>query len=200
MCKTFPFILFLLAMMVSFRTQANESGPLASWPPGANWQSTARPTTILHPRGCLYLGSRVYVLQGRFGGIALPAYPEEDPPIEARSFIYFFLDKPISVCASKESGGKAWINIHRLASGVTSDEYYHYLVKYWGQWEQVRITASLLNVETALPGPIGIYKVSKVCFRGKHKGKVGSLWWCMSGKTWDGLYQESEQWINGNVS
>lgn len=197
MRKTFPFFLFLLAMMVSFHAQANESGPLASWPPGANWQSTAQPATTLHPPGCLYLDSKVYTLQGRFGGVAWTADPEEDPPIEARSFIYFFLDKPISVCASKESGGKAWRNVHRLAMGLASDEYYYYLVKYWGQWEHVRITATLTSVETALPGPIGFYKATKICFRGEHEGKVGSLWWCMSDKTWGGLYQESKQWVNG---
>lgn len=195
MCKVFPAI-FVLAMMVNLGTRAAEAGSLASWPPGANWQSTAKLTANPNPPDCLYLWSKSYTLEGRLGGVAWPADHQEDPPIESHSFIYFFLDEPISVCASKESLGKAWTNVTRLAIGVRSNEFYHYLVKYWGQWEHVRVmTATLGNVNTALPGPIGIDNFSKICFRGQHHGKAGSLWWCMSGKTWGDLYKESKQWI-----
>lgn len=196
MCKA-ALAIFVLAVMVNIGTRGAELSPLASWPPGVDWQSTAKPAVNPDPPECLYLETKSYTLEGRLGGVAIPADSQEIPPIEAHSFIYFFLDKPISVCASKESLGKAWINVTRLAIGVYSNEFYRYLVKYWGQWGHVRVVATtLIDIDTALPGPVGISDFSKICFRAQYSGNTGSQWWCIPARTWGSLFKESPQWIN----
>lgn len=190
-------LIVLGLMIISLSAQAADEGPLASWPPRVDWQSAAKLATNPNPPGCLRLQSENYTLEGRLGGVAWPADSQEDPPVEAHSFIYFILNTPISVCASKESLGRAWTNVTRLALGVHSNEFYHYLVKYWGQWEHVRLTtATLVNVNTALPGPVGVDNFSQICFRGYRSGKIGSEWWCMSNKAWSHLFKESQEWID----
>ena len=177
------------------------SGPavasvLGSWPPGINHHSTAVAVTGVQPPGCLSADQgMIYTFKVRLGGIEESAYPKESPPVEAESFIYFYLDKPVSVCGEPQYQVPAYIHVNRLAFGPRSNGYYRYLVKYWGQWE-VRVTGSLLHTVSGIYGPIGMYDVKRICFRGGHHGKVGSLWWCMSGKTWGHLYQPSKQWLD----
>ena len=199
MRKIFPGVLVLAWLASLYSPVAAAAHILGSWPPGVNLHSTAVPVTGVQPPGCLDSSPNIYyTFKGRVGGIEVSAGPEDTRPIVAESFTYFYLDKPISVCGEPRFKIPAWIHVNRLAFEVVSNGDYRYLVKYWGQWE-MRITGSLLHTVSGINGPIGMYPadIKRICFRGEHRGKVGSLWWCMKGMTWVNLYQPSKKWIDG---
>lgn len=118
-------------------------------------QAAAREVKLAHPPGCLAAWPIRQTLTGRLLGIVVPAFPDENPPVPAKAFLFLLLDRPISVCAAPGVHYPAYEDVTRVKIVNLSLSDFFYVIRTWGP-SDIRITSTLNTEETLgqVPGPV----------------------------------------------
>lgn len=90
------------------------------------------------------------MLEGRLLGIVLGPYPEENPPVPAKSFLFLLLDGPVAVCASPPE--PAYEDVTRIKIANLSDSDFQYVMHTWGA-DEIRIKSTLNTEQTIRQAP-----------------------------------------------
>lgn len=158
-------------------------------------EAAAREVRSSHPPGCLDAWPVEQKLQGRLLGIVLGAFPEEDPPEPARSFLFLLVDDPISVCASAPNHFPAYEAVTRIKLVNLSLSDLLYVMHAWGS-DEILIMSTLGTAETIgqEPGPVIFNSANfKFCWRSTSKAVRradsathgrGSDWTCINSGAW----------------
>lgn len=158
-------------------------------------EAAAREVRSSHPPGCLDAWPVEQNLEGRLLGIVLGAFPEENPPVPARSFLFLSLDDPISVCASAPNHFPAYEAVTRIKLINLSLSDFLYVMRTWGS-DEIRIMSTLGTAETIgqEPGPVIFNSANfKFCWRSVLKAMRpadsatnggASAWTCMNSGAW----------------
>ena len=89
-------------------------------------------------------------------GIVLGPYPEENPPVPARYFLFLLLDSPVAVCASPGNNYPAYEDVTRIriATFLSLSDFLNVMSK-WGA-DEIRIRSTLNTAQTfgQEPGPV----------------------------------------------